>query len=161
MTNEPHVVKAHSRRQFLKSGGVAAAGLVIGFYLPERGAAPALGGVEQPPVFVPNAFLRIGTDNVVTIISKHIEVGQGIYTGLATMLAEELDAAWSQIRVEAAPADDTLYKNLRFGIQSTCCSASTMNSFEQYRQAGATARAMLVAAAAQQWRLKHSMRKLA
>lgn len=156
MTKEANVVKAHSRRQFLRSGGVVASGLVIGFCLPERGIAFALHSVEQPPVFAPNAFLRVGTDNLVTVISKHIELGQGIYTGLATMLAEELDAAWSQVRVEAAPADDTLYKNLRLGIQATCCSASTMNSFEQYRQAGATARAMLVAAAAQRWQVPAS-----
>src|SRR5579864_1482684 len=130
-----------------------ASGLVISFYLREAGVALALPAVEEQPLFAPNAFLRVGSDNSVTIISKHVEVGQGVYTGLATVLAEELDAAWSQVRVEPAPADDTLYKNLRIGIQATCCSASTLNSFEQYRQAGAMARAMLVAAAAQRWQV--------
>lgn len=153
MTRGANAVRGQSRRQFLKAGTAAASGLVLGLHFPERGVAIGLSAGEPPPVFAPNAFLRVGTDNVVTIISKHIEFGQGIYTGLATMLAEELDAAWSQIRVEAAPADDTLYKNLRLGIQATCCSASTMNSFEQYRRAGATARAMLVAAAAQRWQV--------
>jgi isoquinoline 1-oxidoreductase subunit beta len=128
-------------------------GLMIGFYLPERGPAFALHATEQTAVFAPNAFLRIGTDNTVTIISKHIEVGQGAYTGLATLLAEELDAEWSQVRVEAAPANDDLYKNLRFGSQSTCCSASILNSYDQYRQAGAIGRTMLVAAAAQRWQV--------
>jgi isoquinoline 1-oxidoreductase subunit beta len=128
-------------------------GLVIGFYLPEPGVAFALRTAEQPDVFAPNAFLRIGTDNIVTVISKHIELGQGAHTGLATILAEELDAAWSQVRVEPAPANDDLYKNLRFGSQSTCCSASILNSYDQYRQAGATGRAMLVAAAAQRWQV--------
>jgi isoquinoline 1-oxidoreductase subunit beta len=80
-------------------------------------------------------------------------VGQGVYTGLATIVAEELDAAWSQVRVEPAPADDNLYRNLRLGMQATCCSNSILNSFEQYRQAGAMARAMLVAAAAKRWQV--------
>lgn len=138
---------AATRRQFLKT-----AAFVIGFYAPERKTVIADASQEAGD-FAPNAFLRIGTDSSVTIISKHVELGQGVYTGLATMLAEELGAAWSQVRVEAAPADDNLYKNLRLGIQATCCSASTMNSFEQYRQAGAMARAMLVAAAARRWQV--------
>jgi isoquinoline 1-oxidoreductase subunit beta len=147
------VGQSRSRRQFLKNSAVVVPGLLIGFYLPERRTAFAQQAGAQPAVFAPNAFLRIGPDNIVTVISKHIEVGQGIYTGLATMMAEELDAAWSQVRVEPAPADDNLYKNLRLGMQATCCSNSTMNSFEQYRQAGATARAMLVTAAAQRWQV--------
>jgi isoquinoline 1-oxidoreductase beta subunit len=105
----------------------------------------------MPADLAPNAFLRIAPDNTVTVISKHVEFGQGIYTGLATIVAEELDAAWSQMRVEPAPADDGDYKNLRFGTQVTCCSVSTNNSYEQYRRAGAMARAMLVAAAAGHW----------
>jgi isoquinoline 1-oxidoreductase beta subunit len=137
----------------LKTVAVVAPGLVIGFHLPERRETFALQTAQQSPEFAPNAFLRIGADNLVTVISKHIEVGQGVYTGLATMLAEELDAAWSQIRVEAAPADDDLYKNLRLGTQATCCSNSILNSFEQHRQAGAMARAMLVDAAARRWQV--------
>lgn len=148
------MTKSTSRRQFLKTSVVVAPGLVIGLYLPEQRAAfgqPA--GELTAGVFAPNAFLRIGPDNSVTVISKHIEVGQGVYTGLATILAEELDAAWSQVRVEAAPADDNLYKNLRLGVQATCCSNSILNSFQQHRQAGALARAMLVAAAARRWQI--------
>jgi CO/xanthine dehydrogenase Mo-binding subunit len=102
-------------------------------------------------VFAPNAFLRVAPDNTVTIISKHCEAGQGIHTGLATILAEELDADWAQIRVEPAPADRALYKNLQFGDQENGGSNSIPNSWEQYRHAGATARAMLMSAAAKRW----------
>jgi isoquinoline 1-oxidoreductase subunit beta len=153
MKVEIPAVKANSRRQFLKAAAAALPSLVIGFYLPERRVALARQAIKRPTVFAPNAFLRIGADNIVTVISKHTEVGQGVYTGLATILAEELDAAWSQVRVEAAPADDNLYKNLLIGMQVTCCSNSIMDAFEQYRQAGAMARAMLVAAAARRWQV--------
>ena len=81
-------------------------------------------------------------------------MGQGTYTGLPTLVAEELDAAWSQVRVEGAPADATRYNNLFWGAaQGTGGSTAIANSFEQYRQAGAAARAMLVAAAAEQWKV--------
>jgi isoquinoline 1-oxidoreductase subunit beta len=99
-----------------------------------------------------NPFVRIGADGLVTVIAKHFEAGQGIYTGLATILAEELDADWGQVRVQAAPADERLYNNLLFGpLQATGGSTSVANSYEQYRQAGAAARAMLVTAAAVAW----------
>ena len=99
--------------------------------------------------FAPNAFLRIAPDNSVTVIAKHLEMGQGTYTGLATIVAEELDADWAQIRVESAPADASKYANLAFGtMQGTGGSSAMANSWMQLRKAGATARAMLVAAAA-------------
>ena len=105
-----------------------------------------------PKEFVPNAFLRIAPDNSVTVIAKHLEMGQGSYTGLATVVADELDADWGQIRVESAPADAGKYANLRFGtIQGTGGSSAMANSWMQLRKAGATARAMLVAAAAAEW----------
>ena len=143
---------ALDRRQFLKTGSSTAAGLVLGFWLPQRRGrlAEAQIGAEQR-AFAPNAFVRVAPDNIVTIISKHCEAGQGIHTGLATILAEELDADWTQVRVEPAPADRTLYKNLQFGSQATGGSNSIPNSWEQYRRAGATARAMLVSAAAKKW----------
>src|SRR2546427_11622561 len=136
------------RRTFLRTSRLAATGAVIGFdFIVDRAAAQA----SQPPapgVFAPNAFLRIGPDNTVTIIAKHIEFGQGSYTGLATILAEELDADWSQVRVEAAPADVTRYNNTKWGpIQGTGGSTSLAESWEQLRRAGATARAMVVEAA--------------
>ena len=96
--------------------------------------------------------MRIGRDNTVTVISKHLEMGQGVYTGLATILADELDAAWSQVRIEGAPNNAKLYNNLAFGtVQGTGNSTAIANSWEQLRNAGAVARAMLIAAAAKKW----------
>ncbi len=140
---------ALDRRRFLASGLAAGAGLVIGLRLPR--AAGAAAAPAEAAEF--NAFVRIGTDDRVTVISKHIEFGQGAYTGLATLLAEELDADWASVRVVAAPADAERYKNLFFGIQGTGGSSAMANSWEQMRRAGATARAMLVAAAAAEWSL--------
>lgn len=143
-----HEIKP-SRRAFL-----AGAGLVIGFaVMPRSLAATATQGVEAGGGAVPvmNAFVKVGTDDTVTILSKHIEFGQGPFTGLATLIAEELDADWSQMRAVHSPADDKVYANLAFGLQGTGGSSSIANSYEQYRQAGATARAMLVAAAAEEW----------
>lgn len=104
--------------------------------------------------FAFNPFVRISTSGLVTVIAKHLETGQGIYTGLATLLAEELDADWRRVRVESAPVDETRYNNLLFGqVQATGGSSSTANSYAQYRRAGAAARAMFVAAAAAAWRV--------
>ncbi len=138
-----------SRRRFLQGG----AGLTLGFCLPSLVAAAT---AEKMPVatFEANAFLRIGSDNTVTVLSKHLEMGQGTYTGLATLLAEELDADWAQVRVEGAPADARRYNNLLMGpIQGTGGSTAMANSWQQMRQAGAAGRAMLVAAAARQWQV--------
>ena len=147
-----------SRRVFLRSTAAAGAGLTLGIYLGDA-AAQMSGpgrtvGTAAAGTFAPNAFLRIGRDNTVTIVVKHLEMGQGVYTGLPTLIAEELDAAWSQVRVEGAPADAARYNNLLWGpAQGTGGSTAMANSFEQYRQAGAAARAMIVAAAAEQWKV--------
>ena len=142
-------IASASRRRFLATGAAATSGLVVGFYAPKSdGFFATMLRENRDNVFSPNAFLRVAPDNTVTVVSKHAEGGQGVYTGLATIIAEELDADWSQVRVEAAPADQDLYKNLQFGSQTTGGSNSIANSYEQYRRAGATARAMLVAAAA-------------
>lgn len=142
-----------SRRRFLQGG----AGLTLGFCLPAL-AAPLAGpgkageGAVGPIHFEPNAFLRIGTDNTVTVLSKHLEMGQGTYTGLATILADELDADWNRVRVEGAPADAKRYNNLFWGpAQGTGGSTAMANSWEQMRRAGAAGRAMLVSAAAIKW----------
>ncbi len=146
MTTPP--IENASRRRFLQ--GVA--GLTLALYLPRPASAAPQAETTAP--FAPNAFLRIGVDNSVTVISKHLEMGQGTYTGLATIVAEELDAAWSQVRVEGAPADAKRYANLQWGgAQGTGGSTAILNSWEQMRHAGATARAMLVAAAAQRWQV--------
>ncbi len=139
-----------SRRRFLQAGAASGAALVVGFNWTagrmKTAAAQAAG------TFAPNAFVRIGRDNIVTVIAKHLEMGQGSYTGLATILAEELDADWAQVRVESAPADATRYNNTLWGpVQGTGGSSAIANSYEQLRKAGATARAMLVQAAAQAW----------
>src|SRR3989442_2363627 len=140
------------RRTFLRTSSLAATGLVIGFdFIVDRAAAQT----SQPPapgVFAPNAFLGLGPGNTGTNIAKPIGVGQGSDPGLATILAEELDADWSQVRVESAPADADRYNNLLWGrMQGTGGSTSIANSWEQLRKAGATARAMLVAGAAREW----------
>ncbi|NNF95399.1 MAG: xanthine dehydrogenase family protein molybdopterin-binding subunit, partial [Halobacteria archaeon] len=151
-----------SRREFLVKTMSVGAGLTLGVYLtgcsreedthPEAGPGKAGGEVIAESKFEPNAFIRINSDNSVTVIIKHLEMGQGTYTGLATLVAEELDAAWSQIRVEAAPANPALYNNLFWGpMQGTGGSTAMANSFEQMRKAGAAARHMLVAAAAKKW----------
>ncbi|WP_298723489.1 xanthine dehydrogenase family protein molybdopterin-binding subunit [uncultured Ferrovibrio sp.] len=145
------------RRRFLQGSAAAIAGLVIGFHWAPRGKAAAAAvtdGSIKPLGETMNAFIRISPDNTVTVLSKHLEMGQGTYTGLATIVAEELDADWSQIRTEGAPANAALYANSAFGtIQGTGGSTAIANSFEQLRRAGATARAMLVAAAAAEWKV--------
>src|SRR6202158_2167133 len=141
-----------SRRLFLQSTG--ATGLIIGFgCLAPRDANAALPGVEGAAAgpLAPNAFIRVGTDNLVTVICKHHEMGQGNTTALAPLVADELDADWALVRTEYAPSDANLYKNLAFGLQGTGGSSAVANSYLQYRGAGATARAMLVAAAAEEW----------
>src|SRR6202047_1278396 len=143
-----------SRRVFLQSAG--ATGLAIGFgWLSPTAADAALPGAEGAAAdpLAPNAFVRVGTDNLVTVICKHHEMGQGNTTGLASLVADELDADWSLVRTEYAPSDANLYKNLAFGLQGTGGSSAIANSFLQYRSAGATARAMLVAAAAEEWQV--------
>jgi isoquinoline 1-oxidoreductase beta subunit len=147
------------RRAFLKGAGAATVtALTIGFeWAAPRAqalAAPADAAAAGAAPFAPNAFVRIGSDNSIVIIAKHVEMGQGAYTGLATVLAEELDADWMQVRVESAPADATRYANLAFGkIQGTGGSSAVANSWPQLRDAGAKARAMLLTAAANEWRV--------
>src|SRR3984957_3545595 len=149
MSEATAVLARSSRRAFLKTAAATAAGLTIGFHW-SGPLSRALADTSKD--FAPNAFLRIAPDNSVTVIAKHLEMGQGTYTGLATIVADELDADWAQIRVESAPADASKYVNLAFGtMQGTGGSSAMANSWMQLRNAGATARAMLVAAAAQEW----------
>jgi isoquinoline 1-oxidoreductase beta subunit len=134
-----------TRRHFLQTTALAAGALLIGFRLDGRRAAAAR-------ALAPDAFIRIAPDNTITIISKHTELGQGSYSGLATILAEEMDADWGQIGVEAAPADAGRYGNrLAGGAQLTGGSTAMAEAWDEMRRAGATARAMLVEAAAREW----------
>ncbi|MCK9684236.1 xanthine dehydrogenase family protein molybdopterin-binding subunit [Scleromatobacter humisilvae] len=141
-----------TRRDVLAAGGLVVA---IGGWLPSAASAAAAGqareGDAAKAVFEPNQFVSIGSDNLVTIVNKHHEMGQGNTTGLATLVADELDADWSLVRTEYAGANIKLYANLAFGMQGTGGSSAIANSYLQYRTAGATARAMLVSAAAQAW----------
>ena len=133
-------------------------------WLPMRSvrADSVAGSVAKTETFAPNAFVRIDKDSTVTVLSKHLEMGQGAYTGLATIIAEELDADWNQVRVEAAPADAKLYSNLAWGpFQGTGGSTAIANSYDQLKQAGATARALLVTAAANRWQVPASEIKIA
>lgn len=143
---------ALSRRTLLKGAGA----LVIGFNLPRNARAQSGAAAGYRPggndSFAPNAFIRVAPDDTVTVIVKHIEFGQGPFTGLATLAAEEMDASWSQMRAEHAPADVKLYANLALGVQGTGGSTAIANSWEQMRKAGAAARAMLVQAAADAWK---------
>jgi isoquinoline 1-oxidoreductase beta subunit len=154
MTNETLAPREPTRRAFLqRAGTVTALALTIGFEWagPARRAL-ARAAPAASALFAPNAFLRIGADNSVTVIAKHVEMGQGAYTGIATIVAEELDADWSRVRVESAPADAKRYANLAFGtIQGTGGSSAMANSWMQLREAGSKARAMLLTAAAKGW----------
>ena len=149
------------RRDFLRVSAAAGGGLLISLYLSEvTDAATTAGmfaGVPQPGMaalpFAPNAFVRIGTDESVTVIVNKSEMGQGVYTSLPMLLAEELEADWSKIKVEAAPVD-AAYNHTSFGIQMTGGSTSTASEWERFRKAGATARVMLIAAAAQNWQVE-------
>jgi isoquinoline 1-oxidoreductase beta subunit len=143
------------RRAFLKGAAAAVTGLVIGFRFGPRGfPGRTLSAADDGPGdFVPNAFIRIAPDSTVTIFCKHIEFGQGPFTGFATIIAEELDASPDQIKVEHAPADVKKYANLFSGMQGTGGSSAMANSWDQLRKAGAEARARLVAAAAKEWRV--------
>ena len=136
-----------SRREFLKASAAAAGGLVIAFAVPGgRRVALAQTERERARPFAPNAYLRIGADDTVTVLLAHSEMGQGIWTTLPMLIAEELDADWSRIRVEHAPAAPE-YAHTAFGMQMTGGSSSTWSEFDRYRQAGALARALLVKAA--------------
>jgi isoquinoline 1-oxidoreductase subunit beta len=141
-----------SRRSVIEQTG---ASLIIAMVLPTMARAQGIRRLTPEDIralpAAPNAFLRIAADDTVTLIAKHIESGQGIFTGLATLAAEELDADWGQMRVEAAPANARLYANFNMGQQGTGGSSSIFNSYYQLRKAGAAARAMLVVAASQQW----------
>lgn len=139
-----------SRRRFL--AGSAAAGLALAFHVPVR-SAPALAATAEPGANPINSYLIIAPDSTVTVLSAHMDGGQGIYTGIATLVAEELDADWSQMRVEGGWGDPKLFGNLAVGgaFQLTGGSSSMTNSWDRYRRVGAVARAMLVDAAARSW----------
>jgi isoquinoline 1-oxidoreductase beta subunit len=135
-----------SRRGFLKVAGGAAGGLVLGLSMGAPGEAQAQSAGPPPRPFAPGAFVRVAPDGKITLISKNPEIGQGIKTGFGVMLAEELDAKWSDVTVQQAEVNAAVY-----GSQIAGGSMSTPRAWDELRYAGAGARAMLVAAAAQRW----------
>ena len=144
-----------SRRTFIKATALVVGGLVIAFNIPNAkrfllpGVAPEKTGADAAKLPAPNAFLRIGTDNTITVMLAHSEMGQSIWTTLPMLIAEELDADWSKIKVEHAKAAPE-YIHTAYGIQITGGSSTTWSEFDRYRQAGALTRALLVAAAAEE-----------
>jgi isoquinoline 1-oxidoreductase beta subunit len=136
-----------SRRGFLAIAGGAGVGLMVGLK-PFAADAETAGGIIQF-----NPFVKVSPDGAITVVVKHLDMGQGPTTGLATLIAEEMDADWGQMRTEFAPADNALYANLAFKAQGTGGSTAMANSWEQYRTAGAAARAVLVKAAADKWQV--------
>ena len=136
-----------SRRAFLQAGVVAGGALLFGFRLPLAGAATA----KQAVPFAPNAFIRIERDGAVTLIMPQVEMGQGVYTSISMILAEELDANWDKVKVEAAPPNDALYGNPTFKEQMTGNSNSIRAFWMPLRKAAAGTRATLIEAAAKRW----------
>src|SRR5205823_4504071 len=151
LAEEGRPMNALGRRDLLRASVLSGAGLFIAFHVPRKvaRAAPEPAAKKAPPD--PNAFVRVAPDGSVTVLLAHSEMGQGIWTGLAMLVAEELDCDWSKVRVEHAPAAP-VYAHPAFGMQMTGGSTSTSSEFDRYRQAGALARAMLVRAAAANWK---------
>lgn len=149
-TNNNIAVQDASRRDFIKGGASLAAGLVIGFYLPIKGGRAYAADAPSKPVYPPNAFIRIAPDDSITIVVNKSEMGQGVYTSLPMLIAEELEADWSRIKVESAPVA-AVYNHTGFGMQMTGGSSSIPSSWEQLRRVGASARVLLIRTAAQQW----------
>jgi isoquinoline 1-oxidoreductase beta subunit len=140
---------AQSRRAFLKTAVAVGGGLLLGFHLP-IGETPAQAAGPKATTFEPNAWVRIGSDNRITIMLAHSEMGQGVMTALPMLVADELDVDLKSVRVETAPVAPA-YINPIIGVQLTGGSTSVRSSWRQLREAGATARAMVVSAAAQRW----------
>ena len=147
--NAPTLSRPVGRRDFLKFSALAGGGLVLGFYL--KSAGRVLGADVVKPVagteFKPNAFIRIAPDGVVTLVSKQPEIGQGIKTSLPMIIAEELEVNWKDVVIVQGDLDPA------YGGQSAGGSRSTPNNYNEFHKLGATARTMLVQAAAQTWNM--------
>ncbi len=139
-----------SRRRLLQVGAAAGGGLMLSLSLPLPGGH---GEAAAADGFAPNAFIRIGSDGQVVLIMPYVEMGQGTYTSIPMLIAEELDVDLNQVRLEHAPPNEKLYANPLLGVQATGNSNAMRGAWQPLRQAGATARTMLVAAAAKRWRV--------
>jgi isoquinoline 1-oxidoreductase beta subunit len=137
---------ALSRRNFLVNGAIAGSGLVLSLSLPHdesRGSGPE--------TFAPNAFIRIGTDGQVVLTMPYVEMGQGTYTSIPMLIAEELEIDLKHVRLEHAPPNEKLYANPMLGAQATGNSNAMRGAWKPLREAGAAARVMLIEAAAKHW----------
>jgi len=144
---DPSASGNFSRRSFLQAGAAASGGLLLSLSLP-LGARDSLAAAGD---FVPNAFIRIGSDGTAVLTMPYVEMGQGTYTSIPMLIAEELEIDLKQVRLEHAPPDEKLYANPLLGVQATGNSNAIRGAWQPLRKAGATARAMLVAAAARRW----------
>ncbi len=142
-----------SRRTFLRVGAAAGGGLLLSFRFPALVQSAAAAATPPAETFAPNAFIRIDRAGRVTLIMHKVEMGQGTYTSMPMLLAEELEVDLSQVQLEAAPPDETLYSEPLFGFQVTGGSSSVRGAWEPLRRAGATARSLLVTAAAETWKV--------
>ena len=142
-----------SRRTFLKVSATAGGGLLLSFILPRMVWSSETAGATTADVFAPNAFIRIGRDGRVTLIMPYVEMGQGTYTSIPMLIAEELEVDLTQITLEAAPPDERHYANPIFQLQATGGSTSVRAAWEPLRRAGATVRTMFLSAAAQAWKV--------
>src|SRR5712664_1771944 len=146
--NDQHL----NRRGFLRVSTVAAGGLLVSLYLDFPASAQEGNQAPPPKVYPPDAFVHIRPDGKIVITVNRLEFGQGVHTSLPMILADEMDADWSHVIAELAPAAD-VYKDPLYGIQMVGGSGSIAHSFQQYRELGARTRAMLVAAAAEKWKV--------
>ena len=153
----PKPAQKLSRRTLLRAGAAAGGGLLLGFKISGAGAAAvsntAFGLVPDAGPFMPDAYIRIGRDGKVTLVMPQVEMGQGTYTSIPMIIAEELDATLASVTLEHAPPSDALYANPVFGLQATGNSNSVRAFWLPLRKAGAAARAVLVQAAAAQWKV--------
>jgi isoquinoline 1-oxidoreductase subunit beta len=152
VVHRPERVQSPQRRALLQVGAAAAGGVLFGFHV-GRAAADSTARRPNDALFAPNAFIRIDSHGKITLIMPQVEMGQGVYTSLAMVLAEELDADFGQVVLEAAPPNTKLYANPVFGVQATGNSNSIRAFWTPLRKAGAATRALLVQAAARTWRV--------
>src|SRR3989442_10324178 len=139
-----------NRRGFLRVSAAAAGGLLVSLYLDLPASAQEGNQARAPKVYPPDAFVHIRPDGKIILQVNRLEFGQGVHTSLPMILADEMDADWSQVVAELAPAAD-VYKDPLYGIQMVGGSGSIAHSFQQYRELGAKTRAMLGVAAADRW----------
>src|SRR5205823_745448 len=137
-----------SRRNFLKAGAVAGGGLLLSFKLQFENRDAEAGAAGD---FTPNAFVRIGSDGHIVLTMPYVEMGQGTYTAISMLIAEELEVDLKLVLLEHAPPNEKLYANPLLGVQATGNSNAIRGAWQPLREAGAVARTMLVAAAAKRW----------